>query len=89
MYGYVLKPSDFTPLYYCYEVIYDNPKLAIDDIKKYYKKCDSFEYDNIDNINDIYNQLNSTHNIRNGDIIVTENDEYYFFSPNMIKIILS
>jgi hypothetical protein len=87
MNGYILRRTDNTPLYYCYEIIYDNPKLSIEDIKKYYKKSNMFTYENIDNIDNIYNQLQDTCDVSDGDIILLEDNTYYFYSRNMIKII--
>ena len=86
MYGYILKPTDSTPLYYCYEVIYDNPILSIDDISKYYYKSSKFNFEDCENFESLYELLQDNHIIRQGDIILLNKVDYYFYAKKMIKI---
>jgi len=87
MHGYILKPTDSTPLYYCYEVIYDYPILSIDDITKYYYESSKFNFDNCNNIESLYELLKDNNIIRQGDIILLNKVDYYFYAKKMIKII--
>ena len=87
MYGCILKPKKDIPLYYCYEIIYDNPKLAKSDIEKYYYKTTTFDFENCESLDNLYELLVNNRNIRIGDIItLNDDDNYYFFSPKFIKI---
>lgn len=85
MYGSILKPKNDIPLYYCYEIIYDNPKLAKCDIEKYYSKIESFDLEDYENLDGLFDTLSNKYIIRIGDIIQID-DNYYFFAPKLIKI---
>ena len=88
MYGCILKAKNNIPLYYCYEIIYDNPKLAKSDIKKYYYQSSTFNFENCETLESLYELLANNHIVRIGDIITLNDDDdnYYFFAPKFIKI---
>jgi len=86
MYGCILKPKNCIPLYYCYEIIYDNPKMAKSDIENHYHKSSSFNFEDCNDFNSLYELLDKNYIIRIGDIISID-DNYYFYAPKLVKII--
>lgn len=87
MYIHILRPDYHTPNYYCYEIIHDNPNLSVEDINRYYKKINSFEYSSKTVDDTIYSYLRDKYIISIGDILyITDTDEYYFYAPNILKI---